>query len=93
MLPPQIFDALRNTEPGALGEIQITDAISRLARGDVPVHGVVFHGRRYDTGNPLNYLQALVQLARRDPEVGAQFDAWLRSYLSSERSDVGAADD
>jgi UTP--glucose-1-phosphate uridylyltransferase len=81
VLPPEIFDALRTTEPGALGEIQLTDAIRRLAKDQVPVHGVVFRGRRYDTGNPLNYLQTIVQLVRRHPAIGGTFSAWLREYV------------
>ncbi len=81
VLPNEIFDALRRTEPGALGEIQLTDAIRRLAHDGVPVHGVVFRGRRYDTGNPLDYLQATVQIASRHPEIGADFTAWLRQYV------------
>ena len=58
VLPPEIFDALRATEPGAGGEIQLTDAMRALVRQGVPVHGVVFRGRRYDTGDRLDYLQA-----------------------------------
>jgi UTP--glucose-1-phosphate uridylyltransferase len=91
VLPPQIFDALRATEPGALGEIQLTDGIRRLAHDGVPVHGVVFRGRRYDTGNPLNYLQTVVQLAGRHPEVGAAFGTWLREYVQASDANDGRA--
>jgi UTP--glucose-1-phosphate uridylyltransferase len=83
VLPSEIFEALRVTEPGALGEIQLTDAMRALVREGVPAHGVVFRGRRYDTGNPLNYLQATVQIARRHPDVGTEFTAWLREYVST----------
>jgi UTP--glucose-1-phosphate uridylyltransferase len=82
VLPPEIFDALRVTKPGAGGEIQLTDAIRRLARSGVPVHGVVFRGRRYDTGDRLGYVKAVVQLAGRHPEIGTDFTAWLRDYVS-----------
>jgi UTP--glucose-1-phosphate uridylyltransferase len=82
VLPPEIFEALRRTEPGAGGEIQITDAIQILARDGVPIHGVVFGGRRYDTGNRLEYVKAVVQLATRHPEIGADFTAWLGKYVS-----------
>jgi UTP--glucose-1-phosphate uridylyltransferase len=82
VLPPQIFDALRGTTPGAGGEIQLTDAMRALARAGVPVHGVVFRGRRYDTGDRLEYVKAVVQLAGRHPEVGPDFTAWLREYVS-----------
>jgi UTP--glucose-1-phosphate uridylyltransferase len=82
LLPPQIFDALRETSPGAGGEIQITDAMRDLARAGAPVHGVVFRGRRYDTGNPLDYMKAVVELAGRHPAIGSDFTAWLREYVS-----------
>lgn len=83
VLPPEIFDALRTTEPGAKGEIQLTDAMQQLAHADVPVHGVVFRGRRYDTGNGLDYMKSVVQLAERHPEIGQEFSAWLREYVSA----------
>ena len=81
VLPTEIFDALRDTQPGSGGEIQLTDAIRRLARAGVPVHGVVFRGRRYDSGNRLEYVKAVVQLAARHPEIGSDFTAWLREYV------------
>jgi UTP--glucose-1-phosphate uridylyltransferase len=83
ILPPEIFQALRTTEPGAKGEIQLTDAMQQLAHSDVPVHGVVFRGRRYDTGNGLDYMKSVVQMAERHPEIGQEFSTWLREYVSS----------
>jgi UTP--glucose-1-phosphate uridylyltransferase len=80
VLPPEIFDALRETDPGVGGEIQVTDAMQALCRSGVPTHGVVFRGRRYDTGDPFQYVTAVVQLATRHPEIGADFRAWLREY-------------
>jgi UTP--glucose-1-phosphate uridylyltransferase len=80
VLPPEIFDALRATQPGAKDEIQLTDAMQRLAHAGVPVHGVVFRGRRYDTGNGLDYMKAVVQIAVRHPDIGTDFRAWLREY-------------
>jgi UTP--glucose-1-phosphate uridylyltransferase len=44
------------------------------------VHGVVFRGRRYDTGDRLTYVKAVVQLAVRHPDIGADFRSWLREY-------------
>jgi UTP--glucose-1-phosphate uridylyltransferase len=85
VLPPQIFDALRGIEAGAGGEIQVTDAMNRLAHDGVPVHGVVFRGRRYDTGDRLEYSKAFVQLAERHPDIGEDFTAWLREYVSRSR--------
>jgi UTP--glucose-1-phosphate uridylyltransferase len=80
VLPPEIFDALRETTPGAGDEIQLTDAMLALCRAGTPVHGVVFRGRRYDTGDRLDYVKAVVQLAVRHPDIGADFRAWLREY-------------
>ncbi len=80
VLPPEIFDALRDTTPGAVGEIQLTDAMRSLCRAGVPVHGVVFRGRRYDTGDRLDYVKAVVQIAARHPDIGADFRGWLREY-------------
>jgi UTP--glucose-1-phosphate uridylyltransferase len=80
VLPPEIFDALRETTPGSGGEIQLTDAMKRLAQQGTPAHGVVFRGRRYDTGDRLEYVKAVVQLATRHPDIGADFRAWLREY-------------
>jgi UTP--glucose-1-phosphate uridylyltransferase len=83
VVPPEIFDALRQTAPGSGGEIQLTDAMRHLAHQGVPVHGVVFSGRRYDTGARLDYVKAVVQLAGRHPEIGAEFTSWLRDYVTT----------
>jgi UTP--glucose-1-phosphate uridylyltransferase len=80
VLPPEIFPALRDTTPGSGGEIQLTDAMKALAQTGTPVHGVVFRGRRYDTGDRLEYVKAVVQLAVRHPDIGSDFRAWLRDY-------------
>src|SRR5260370_665723 len=64
---PAVFGVLRETPPGRGGEIQLTDALMTLAGKSPAVggggHGVLFHGRRYDTGNKLDYLRTLVQFA------------------------------
>lgn len=83
VLPPEIFDALRDTEPGSGGEIQLTDAMRALAAAGTPVHGVIFRGRRYDTGDKLEYVKAVVELAARHPDVGTDFTAWLREYVAT----------
>jgi UTP--glucose-1-phosphate uridylyltransferase len=83
VLPPEIFDALRTTQAGAGGEIQLTDGMKALAQRGVPVHGVVFTGRRYDTGDRFEYVKAVVQVAVRHPEIGPEFAAWLRDYVSA----------
>jgi UTP--glucose-1-phosphate uridylyltransferase len=80
VLSPTIFDLLRTTKPGHGGEIQLTDAIQELLAVE-PVHGVVFRGRRYDTGDRLDYLKAVVQLAADRDDLGPPLLDWLRDWL------------
>ncbi|HSV64812.1 MAG TPA: UTP--glucose-1-phosphate uridylyltransferase [Mycobacteriales bacterium] len=82
VLSPRIFDALRETGPGRGGEIQLTDALRRLARAGDPVHGVVFRGRRYDTGDRLDYLRTVVRLACERDDLGPEFRAWLAEFVA-----------
>jgi UTP--glucose-1-phosphate uridylyltransferase len=82
-----VFDVLRKTQPGRNGEIQLTDALRELsARDDAggPVHGVVFRGRRYDTGDRGDYLRAIVRLACERDDLGPDFRDWLRTYVTEE---------
>src|SRR4249920_1800208 len=82
---PAIFGVLRRTPPGRGGEIQVTDALKTLAQtahaDGGGVHGVRFHGRRFDTGNRIDYLRTIVQFACERPDVAAEFVPWLRKYL------------
>jgi UTP--glucose-1-phosphate uridylyltransferase len=95
VLDPHVFDILRRTEPGRGGEIQLTDALQQLAQTyssaataeekvGGPVHGVVFKGRRYDTGDRGDYLRAIVRLACEREDLGPDFRTWLRSYVAEE---------
>ncbi|RLV67302.1 putative UTP--glucose-1-phosphate uridylyltransferase yngB [Streptomyces sp. CBMAI 2042] len=87
VLDPAIFDILRHTEPGRGGEIQLTDALQLLAADEKiggPVHGVVFKGRRYDTGDRSDYLRAIVRLACEREDLGPEFRTWLRQYVTEE---------
>ncbi|MFF3645904.1 UTP--glucose-1-phosphate uridylyltransferase GalU [Streptomyces sp. NPDC002564] len=87
VLDPHIFEVLRKTEPGRGGEIQLTDALQQLAYDEKvggPVHGVVFQGRRYDTGDRGDYLRAIVRLACEREDLGPDFQAWLRRYVTEE---------
>ncbi|GAA4637945.1 UTP--glucose-1-phosphate uridylyltransferase GalU [Actinoallomurus vinaceus] len=83
---PAIFDVLEKTPPGRGGEIQLTDALLTLAQRDSseggPVHGVLFRGRRYDTGNKLDYLRTVVQFAADRPELADEFLPWLREFVA-----------
>jgi UTP--glucose-1-phosphate uridylyltransferase len=72
VLTPAIFPALRETEPGALGEIQLTDAIGRLLATD-EVWGVEFDGELLDVGTPAGWLATNMRLARRHPEFQSAF--------------------
>ena len=85
VLSPTVFDVLRETPPGRGGEIQLTDALQALLRTE-PVHGVVFRGRRYDTGDRLDYLKAVVRLAAERDDLGEPFLAWLREWLPAQEA-------
>jgi UTP--glucose-1-phosphate uridylyltransferase len=80
VLPPGIYDALRKTELGRRGELELTDAMRQLGQDGVPIHGVVFSGRRYDTGDRQDYLRAVVQLTCEHPELGRDFTEWLIEF-------------
>ena len=84
---PAIFGVLSDTPPGRGGEIQLTDALLTLARMSPAegggVHGVLFHGRRYDTGNKLDYLRTMVQFACERSDLAEEIVPWLRKYLDS----------
>jgi len=85
VLHPAVFDVLEQTEPGRGGEIQLTDALQVLAAGEGEgrgVYGVVFRGRRYDTGDKLSYLKACVQLACDSEDLGPGLREWLPGFAS-----------
>ncbi|MFE3543459.1 UTP--glucose-1-phosphate uridylyltransferase [Nocardia sp. NPDC059177] len=84
LLDRVIFDALRRIEPGAGGELQITDAIALLIAEGHPVHVVVHRGSRHDLGNPGGYLRAAVDFALEREEYGPQLREWLNFRLSPE---------
>ncbi len=81
---PEIFGAIRQTEPGKGGEIQLTDAINLLAQ-DQAVYAYRFDRGRFDVGNPLDYLKATVELAVKRDDVGADFTEWLREFVQREK--------
>ena len=84
VLPPAVFDVLEHTGPGKGGEIQLTDALQELASDpDGPgVVGVVFGGRRYDTGDRADYIKAIVQLAVERDDLGDELRPWLREFAA-----------
>ena len=87
LLDPAVFEVLRNTAPGRGGEIQLTDALRVLA--SMPegegggVRGVIFDGRRYDTGDRLSYLQANIMLAAEREDLGPDLRRWLHEFVAT----------
>jgi UTP--glucose-1-phosphate uridylyltransferase len=86
VLHPAVFGVLRETPPGRGGEIQLTDALKVLAAMPAEdgggVRAVVFRGRRYDTGDRLDYLRTIVQLASERDDLGKDFRAFLREFVA-----------
>jgi UTP--glucose-1-phosphate uridylyltransferase len=81
VLSGSIFEVLRHTPPGRGGEIQLTDAMRTLLATE-PMSGVVFDGRRYDTGDRQEYLRTLVRLAVERPDLGPAFSSWLKDFTA-----------
>ncbi len=76
VLTPAIFDILEKTPPGRNNEIQLTDGMKELCHIE-PMCGVDYEGRRYDTGNLKGYLEAIIDFALENKEVGQ----WLRGFI------------
>ena len=77
VLSSNIFNYIRNLQPGAGGELQLTDAIAALLKAE-PVYAYEYQGVRYDCGSKLGYLKATVDFALRHPEVSSEFAAFLK---------------
>ncbi|MGE8612552.1 MAG: UTP--glucose-1-phosphate uridylyltransferase GalU [Achromobacter veterisilvae] len=71
ILDPRIFDCLRRTQPGVGGEIQLTDAIAALLRGNA-VFGYEYEGIRYDCGSKAGFYQATMEIGRKYHGLGDQ---------------------
>jgi UTP--glucose-1-phosphate uridylyltransferase len=82
VLMPRIFEFLRTQQPGAGGEIQLTDAIQALLTQE-QVLAFRYHGQRFDCGSKLGYLKATVEFALRHPEVKTQFEDYLRAQFGA----------
>ena len=76
VLMPEVFDILDKTLPGHGGEIQLTDALGALCKVS-PMVAVDFEGKRYDTGNLAGFLEATIDFALKNPEVGS----WLADFI------------
>jgi UTP--glucose-1-phosphate uridylyltransferase len=83
VLRPEIFDVLEHTKPGKGNEIQLTDALQEMAVTPETggVYGVIFRGRRYDTGDRLDYIKAIVQLAVDREDLGPDLRPWLKEFV------------
>ena len=80
IITPSIFRYLENAKPGKNGEIQLTDALCRLAKAE-PMYAYDFVGRRYDVGNKLGFLQATVEFALDREDIKDDFEIYLRGLL------------
>lgn len=82
VLPPEIFDILEKIEPGAGGEIQLTDAMKVLAN-TVGMTAVDYTGVRYDMGNKLGVLKAQVEVGVQNGEFGDEFKEYLKEFVKT----------
>lgn len=83
VLSPDVFEVLEHTAPGRGGEIQLTDALQTLATDlDRGVFGVIFGGRRFDTGDKADYIKAVVQLAIERDDLGPELKPWLKNLAA-----------
>ena len=89
ILTPAIFRHLHELEPGAGGELQLTDAIAQLMQSEALL-SYQFIGKRYDCGSKQGYLQATVELALRHPEVCEEFRDFLQRLPLRDRVPVRA---
>jgi UTP--glucose-1-phosphate uridylyltransferase len=78
VLTPKIFDKLEQTQRGAGGDNQLTDANQALM-DEQSVFGYAYEGKRYDAGTTMGWLQASVELALARPDMGGEFREYLRT--------------
>jgi len=79
ILTPRIFEMIEAVEPGAGGELQLTDAIRALLRYE-KVYGFHYEGKRHDAGDKLGFLKATVEFALKRDDLGPPFREWLKSF-------------
>ena len=77
LLKPEIFDLLEKTTPGHGGEIQLTDALLALSKKR-PMYAYEFEGTRYDAGDKLGYLKAIIAFAIQHPVLGKEFSKHIK---------------
>jgi UTP--glucose-1-phosphate uridylyltransferase len=80
ILTPKIFEILQNTEKGAGGEIQLTDAMSKLMESQ-PVYGYRFKGRRFDCGSKAGFQKANFAFCMDQPEIKDELLEFIKDYI------------
>ena len=83
VLRPEMFNILESTQPGRGGEIQLTDALQHAAKNPEVaggVKGVIFRGRRYDTGDKLDFIKATLRIAVDREDIGSDLREWLKGF-------------
>lgn len=80
IINPRIFEFLIDIQPGKGGEIQLTDALKKLA-GSEAIYAYDFIGKRYDVGNKLGFLQATVEFALKRQDLKEDFSAYLKDII------------
>lgn len=79
ILPPEIFKALKEIKPGKGGEIWLVDAINLLKEQGIPIYAVeVENGKYYDTGNKIEYMKTVVELALEHKDINGEFRQFLK---------------
>ncbi len=88
VLSPDIFEAIKHTQPGKGGEIQLTDAIRQLIKNGNKVYGVCLNGneKRYDIGNFETYFRAFVEFALADDKYGPSLQKFLEEQINAHHS-------
>src|ERR687889_78350 len=82
VLAPSVFEVVGGPPPAGGGDTQLPDARAPLVGRGEPLHGVVFSGRRYDTGDRLDYLKAVIQLASERDDLGPPLRSWLHEFVA-----------
>lgn len=83
VLQPGVFEVLNKLQPGVGGEFQLTDALNKMAADPKlagPVLGIIFEGRRFDTGDKMSYLKTIVEIASEREDLGSDFSTWLKDF-------------
>jgi len=79
---PALFSCLKDTQKGAGGEIQLTDAIRLLLKKE-DVYALLYSGRRFDTGDKLGYIETIIDFALRDPVMRVPLQGFLKERVES----------